>query len=104
MKINSVVENGFLLQLVRHEAPSVKQVWIGLVWHSETEDWAWIDNSHPVYTSWRPGEPNGFEHKPCGEMYVDNTSNFPIIGYWNDRACGKTNGIVYKKLADHGLN
>lgn len=102
VKINNIGENEFVLQLVRQEAPSVKQVWIGLGWHSETEDWTWIDNSHPFFTYWSPGEPNGFEHEPCAEMYVDNTAELPVNGYWNDQACDKTYGIVCKKLADHG--
>lgn len=60
-----------------------------------------VDNSHPFFTYWSPDEPNGFEHEPCGEMYVDNAAELPVNGYWNDLTCNNTNAIVCKKLADH---
>lgn len=101
VKINNIGENEFVLQLVRQEAPSVKHVWIGLGFNTEADEWTWIDTSHPFFTYWSPGEPNGFEHEPCGEMYVDNAAELPVNGYWNDLTCNNTNAIVCKKLADH---
>ena len=73
----------------------MKHVWIGLGFSTEADEWTWIDNSHPFFTYWSPGEPNGFEHEPCGEMYVDNAAELPGNGM------NKTNAIVCKKLTDH---
>ena len=102
MKINNIGENEFVLRLVRQEVPSVKHVWIGLGFNTEADQKTWIDNSHPFFTCWSPGEPSGFEHQPCGEMFVDNTAELPVNCYWNDLTFKKTNAIVCKKLADHG--
>ncbi len=97
VKINSVEENEFVLQLVREKAPSLRGFWIGLVWHVNSNRWAWSDNSDPVYTNWREGEPNGNANSPCGHMIHNNPS--PINGYWNDASCSYQTGLVCKKLA-----
>ncbi|KAL9959773.1 hypothetical protein ACROYT_G033128 [Oculina patagonica] len=97
VKINSVEENEFVLQLVSERAPSLHGVWIGLVWHVNTQKWAWSDNSDPVYTNWKTGEPNGNANEPCGHMILN--SNSPVNGYWNDLSCLNRMGYVCKKLA-----
>ena len=103
VKINSAEENEFVLELVREEAPSLQQVWIGLEWH--TNKFYWSDLSVPDYTNWAPGEPNGKAREPCGHMYVGGHSQqlpHRASGSWNDISClghaGYPNGIVCKRL------
>ena len=107
VKINSEEENEFVLSLVRDEAASVKQVWIGLRWDSNGQDYFWSDGSVPVYKNWANGEPNGFSLEPCAQMYTAraNSINLPnrASGRWNDIPCSADykhpSGIVCKKLA-----
>ena len=33
-------------------------VWIGFNDIVDERKWEWVDNSHVVYTNWKPGEPN----------------------------------------------
>ena len=88
VKINSADENEFVLSLVRQQAPSVKQVWLGLQWDSTAFYWA--DHSVPVYKNWAPGEPNGKAKEPCAQMYTNRETQLPVraSGYWNDIPCG----------------
>jgi len=90
------------------EIYSANQVWIGLELLENmdgTEDFYWSDFSVPVYINWAPGEPNGGDAEPCGQMYVrGHEDRLPqkASGYWNDIPCdeltGQTNGIVCKLL------
>ena len=102
VKINSADENEFVLNLVRKQAPSLKQVWIGLNWYSNA--FYWYDHSVPVYTNWAPGEPNGKAAEPCGHMYTAQGKDLPhrASGYWNDIRCHLwadwPNGIVCERL------
>ena len=99
VKINSVEENEFVLQLVRNGAPYADVVWIGLFWDDYNGLWAWSDYSDPFYANWNDGEPNGNADEPCGEMYTDNQSDYPINGYWNDVDCYQNKPAVCKGLA-----
>ena len=107
VKINSQEENEFVLNLVRDKAASVKQVWIGMSWDSNGQDFFWSDGSIPVYDNWATGEPNGFSLEPCTQMYTAraNSVNLPkrASGSWNDISCSADSkypcGIVCKKLA-----
>jgi len=107
VKINSPEENEFVLKLVRQQAKSTKQVWLGLNWDSSA--FYWYDHSVPVYTNWAPGEPSskGLSSKvgePCVHMYTAQGKQLPVraSGYWNDVPChilaGWPNGIVCKRL------
>ena len=107
VKINSQEENEFVLNLVRDQAASVKQVWIGMSWDSNGQDHFWSDGSVPVFENWANGEPNGFAFEPCTQMYTAraNSVNLPnrASGRWNDIPCSADSkhpsGIVCKKLA-----
>ena len=107
VKINSEEENEFVLNLVRDQAASVEQVWIGMSWDTIAQDYFWSDGSVPVYENWANGEPNGFSFEPCTQMYTAraNSLNLPnrASGRWNDIPCPADfkhpSGIVCKKLA-----
>lgn len=107
VKINSQEENEFVLNLVRDQDASLKQVWIGLSWDTTGQDYFWSDGSDPVYENWATGEPNGFAFEPCTQLYTDraNSLNLPnrASGRWNDIPCSadsqQPSGIVCKKLA-----
>ena len=104
VKINSGEENEFVLELVRKNAPSVKQVWIGLKWESSVNKFLWYDKSFPVYTNWAPHEPSSHGSEPCGHLFTGHTSYLPnrASGYWNDLTCGIHKdlhcGLVCKRL------
>lgn len=104
VKINSLEENEFVLSLVKQRTPSLKQVWIGLMWDSSTKDFLWSDYSVPVYKNWAPGEPNGKGREPCAHMWTGQTTHMPhwASGYWNDLPCAGHPklpcGPVYKRL------
>ena len=103
VKINNPKENKFVLNLVTKQAPSLKQVWIGLKW--STNNFYWYDHSVPVYTNWATNEPKEKAKEPCGQMWMDRHSDsLPIraAGTWNDIRCQVTsdfpNGIVCERL------
>ncbi|XP_078342394.1 perlucin-like protein [Oculina patagonica] len=98
VKINSVEENEFVLQLVRKKAPWATSVWIGLLWNTNTQSWAWSDDSKPFFTNWWQNEPNGNANEPCGEMRT-KIANYNLNGGWNDLRCHHKKGFVCKMLA-----
>ena len=101
-KINSQEENSFVLDLAQRDAPSAKQVWIGLKWESESnpKDFYWYDQSVPTFTYWAPGEPNGKDKEPCAVLYVGKFEQLPqrAAGYWNDVPCEVKSAVVCKRL------
>ena len=64
VKIDNPEENEFVLNLVTKQAPSLKQVCIGLKW--STNNFYWYDHSVPMYTNWEKNEPMG-----KGKNHVD---------------------------------
>jgi len=103
VKINSAEENEFVLNLVKKDAPSLKQVWIGLRWYSN--NFYWYDTSVVGYKNWAPGEPSGKANEPCGHMYIgEYFKSLPgrAAGSWNDVGCQANpiwpNGIVCERL------
>lgn len=107
VKINSLEENNFVLDVARKHAPNAQQIWLGLEWEEKADPKAfyWFDHSVPTFTNWAPGEPNGYAAEPCAQMFVAGHSNNLAIrsaGYWNDIKCDVQsdlpNGIVCKKL------
>ena len=104
MKINSFEENEFVLKLVKKQAPSLNQAWIGLKWSPRFNGFIWSDNSIPVFKYWARFEPNGKAREPCGHMWTGHSSHLPIraSGFWNDLPCGIIPalpcGLVCKRL------
>ncbi|KAM7445825.1 carbohydrate binding [Porites harrisoni] len=104
VKINSFEENEFVLKLVKKQAPSLNQAWIGLKWSPRFNGFIWSDNSIPVFKYWARFEPNGNAREPCGHMWTGLSSHLPIraSGLWNDLPCGITPalpcGLVCKRL------
>lgn len=97
VKITSQRENDFVLALVRKEAPSMKDVWIGL--RRNGDGWYWSDNSLPKYTNWAPNEPNN-KAEICSQMWHGHTDHLPYTasGSWNDIFCSRRHGVVCKRL------
>ena len=89
MKINSDEENEFVLKLVHRRAPSVKQVWIELIWNARVRSFTWSDLSIPECKNWASGEPSRKAREQCSNMWTGKTTNLPshAPGYWNDRIC-----------------
>ena len=55
VKINSPEENQFVVNLVRQQALSLRQVWIAL--KANTATFFWSDQSVPVFKNWASIEP-----------------------------------------------
>ena len=106
VKINSLKENEFVLDLVRKHAPKVNQVWMGLQWvdGADPKAFYWFDDSVPTFRNWAPGEPNNSAKGYCVQMYVGGHHNelaTHASGYWNDNRCDhpdEPSAIVCKRL------
>ena len=99
MKINSQEENEFVLNLVNKLAPSLKQIWIGLVWGNRVKAFVWYDHSVPTLTKWSPNEPNGKTRESYGNMWTGYAGiSVRASGDWNDWIAGAPCGLVYKRL------
>ena len=99
MKINSKEENEFVLNLVNKLAPSLKQIWIGLVWDSRVKAFVWYDHSVPTFIKWAPNEPNGKAIEPYGNMWTGYAGiSGRASGDWNDWVAGAACGLVCKRL------
>ena len=102
VKINSKEENEFVLNLVNKLAPSLKQIWIGLLWDSRLKAFVWYDHSVPTFIKWSPHEPNGNSLEPCSNMWTGHAgSSVRASGDWNDIECrihGLPCGLVCKRL------
>ena len=100
MKINSKEENEFVLNLVNKLAPSLKEIWIGLVWDSRVKAFVWYDHSVPTFIKWAPNEPNGKAIEPYGNMWTGYAGiSVKASGDWNDWvADAPACGLVCKRL------
>ena len=78
VKITSLLENNFVLRLVKRNGPEIRSaVWLGMRIVFRT--YRWTDGTRAQFTHWSPGEPNGGGSYLCGQMYG--------TGLWNDHYC-----------------
>ncbi|XP_052763276.1 perlucin-like [Mya arenaria] len=81
--IESIDENNFIKDRVRHEYPQTNW-WIGLVDYVQEGYWMWADDLAHLqeFEDWAPGEPNASSDvENCGELH--RNLNFQ----WNDYEC-----------------
>ena len=85
VKIDSLDENKFIVQLVKTSASRIPaRIWIGIRFFSPGI-YKWTDKTVANFTRWNNGEPNNADKAPCGQMYIQGKS----AGYWNDLYCSK---------------
>lgn len=58
--------------------------WIGLTDREEENAWRWLDGTEPVFTKWKPGQPDNWGH---GHETGEDCAGLIHEGLWNDFFC-----------------
>ena len=87
--INDAAENTFVYQ----NFAQGRNVWIGYNDQQTEGTFVWASGENPLYTNWRPGQPDNFSTSPVnGEDYVHMYGSQVVVnqvnlgGLWNDSA------------------
>ena len=82
VKIESLEENNFIVQLVNTSFPDLPdRIWIGTRDFSQ-KPYSWTDGTNIIFSRWSGGEPNN-RAKGCGAMYISDSER-PDPGFWMD--------------------
>ncbi|XP_029935015.1 collectin-12-like [Myripristis murdjan] len=58
--------------------------WMGLTDKEEENVWRWLDGTEPVFTKWKPGQPDNWGH---GHEVGEDCAGLIHDGLWNDFFC-----------------
>ena len=82
VKIESLEENNFIVQLVNTSFPDLPgRIWIGTRDFSQ-KPYNWTDGTNIIFSRWSGGEPNNGAIG-CGAMYINDRGR-PNPGFWMD--------------------
>ncbi|XP_051528707.1 collectin-12-like [Myxocyprinus asiaticus] len=74
--------------------------WLGLTDRQEENVWRWVDGSEPVFTKWRPGQPNNWSH---GHEQGEDCAGITHGGQWNDFYCDERHSLICEKATDRSI-
>ncbi|XP_052002253.1 collectin-12-like [Xyrauchen texanus] len=74
--------------------------WLGLTDRQEENVWRWVDGSEPVFTKWRPGQPDNWNH---GHEQGEDCVGFTHGGQWNDFYCDERHSLICEKATDRSI-
>ncbi|XP_018613168.1 collectin-12-like isoform X1 [Scleropages formosus] len=81
-------------QWVQREAAGRSFFWLGLTDREEEDTWRWVDGTLPVFTRWKPGQPDNWKSRdPQGE----DCAGMVHQGYWNDFFCHDRLGFICER-------
>ncbi|KAM8849685.1 collectin-12 [Spinachia spinachia] len=91
--INDEEEQNF----VRHAIAGKGYFWLGLTDKEEENVWKWVDGTLPVFTMWRPGQPDNWTH---GHEDGEDCAGLIHNASWNDFYCTDRIGYICERASD----
>lgn len=71
--------------------------WLGLTDREEENEWKWVDGTLPVFTKWKPGQPDNWTH---GHEDGEDCAGLIHQANWNDFYCTDRIGFICERTAD----
>lgn len=78
--INDMDEQKWL----RRQTSGKGYFWLGLTDREQENVWRWLDGTEPVFTKWKPGQPDNWGH---GHELGEDCAGLIHEGLWNDFFC-----------------
>ncbi|KAM9719133.1 collectin-12 isoform 1-T2 [Menidia menidia] len=82
---------------VRNAVAGKGYFWLGLTDLEEENVWKWVDGSIPVFTKWKPGQPDNWTH---GHEDGEDCAGLIHNANWNDFYCTDRIGFICERSSD----
>ncbi|XP_008432704.1 collectin-12 [Poecilia reticulata] len=83
-------------QFIRN-AISKGYFWLGLTDKEEENVWKWVDGTIPVFTNWKPGQPDNWTH---GHVNGEDCAGLIHNANWNDFYCTDRIGFICERSSE----
>ncbi|XP_034038503.1 collectin-12-like [Thalassophryne amazonica] len=91
--INNIEEQEF----VRNQTAGKGYFWMGLTDRVEENVWMWVDGTLPIFTNWKPGQPDNWTH---GHEDGEDCAGLIHNASWNDFYCTDRIGFICERPSD----
>ncbi|XP_043990167.1 collectin-12 isoform X2 [Gambusia affinis] len=71
--------------------------WLGLTDKEEENVWKWVDGTIPVFTNWKPGQPDNWTH---GHVNGEDCAGLIHNANWNDFYCTDRIGFICERSSE----
>ncbi|MED6279953.1 Collectin-12 [Characodon lateralis] len=71
--------------------------WLGLTDKEEENVWKWVDGTIPVFTNWKPGQPDNWTH---GHANGEDCAGLIQNANWNDFYCTDRIGFICERPSE----
>uniref|UniRef100_A0A673X610 Collectin-12 n=1 Tax=Salmo trutta TaxID=8032 RepID=A0A673X610_SALTR len=78
-------------QWVRKQIAGKGYFWLGLTDREDENVWKWVDGTLPVFTKWKPGQPDNWSH---GHEEGEDCAGLIHEANWNDFFCTDRIGFI----------
>ncbi|CAG5896532.1 unnamed protein product [Menidia menidia] len=82
---------------IRNAVAGKGYFWLGLTDLEEENVWKWVDGSIPVFTKWKPGQPDNWTH---GHEDGEDCAGLIHNANWNDFYCTDRIGFICERSSD----
>uniref|UniRef100_A0A3Q1H1P6 Collectin-12 n=1 Tax=Anabas testudineus TaxID=64144 RepID=A0A3Q1H1P6_ANATE len=84
-------------QFVRNAAAGKGYFWLGLTDREKENVWKWVDGTIPVFTKWKPGQPDNWTH---GHEEGEDCAGLIHNANWNDFYCTDRIGFICERASE----
>ncbi|XP_029562005.1 collectin-12 isoform X1 [Salmo trutta] len=81
-------------QWVRKQIAGKGYFWLGLTDREDENVWKWVDGTLPVFTKWKPGQPDNWSH---GHEEGEDCAGLIHEANWNDFFCTDRIGFICQR-------
>uniref|UniRef100_A0A1A8RM06 Collectin-12 n=1 Tax=Nothobranchius rachovii TaxID=451742 RepID=A0A1A8RM06_9TELE len=92
-----IINNDEEQQFVRKAIAGKGFFWLGLTDKEKENVWKWVDGTIPVFTKWKPGQPDNWTH---GHEDGEDCAGLIHNANWNDFYCTDSIGFICERPSD----
>ncbi|XP_031591433.2 collectin-12 [Oreochromis aureus] len=92
-----IINNNEEQQFVKKAITGKGYFWLGLSDREEENVWKWVDGTIPVFTKWKPGQPDNWKH---GHEDGEDCAGLIHEANWNDFYCTDRIGFICEHAFD----
>ncbi|XP_015253784.1 PREDICTED: collectin-12-like isoform X1 [Cyprinodon variegatus] len=84
-------------QFIKNSVLNKGYFWLGLTDKEEENVWKWVDGTIPVFTNWKPGQPDNWTH---GHVNGEDCAGLIQHAKWNDFYCTDRIGFICERTSE----
>ncbi|XP_078143817.1 collectin-12 [Centroberyx gerrardi] len=92
-----IINNNEEQQWVKKQVAGKGYFWLGLNDREEENVWKWVDGTIPIFTKWKPGQPDNWAH---GHEEGEDCAGLIHEANWNDFFCTDRIGFICERTSD----